>query len=66
VQNERDRLANVNGILYVPFSGHSGDRGTYRGWFVSIPINNPSAVMAWATSAIGGAIWGMGRRQRRH
>src|SRR5947207_1891573 len=58
VQNERGGLAIVNGILYVPFSGHFGDCGTYRGWVVGIPINNPSSVMAWATGAIGGGIWG--------
>jgi hypothetical protein len=58
VQNERGGLAVVNGILYVPFSGLAGDCGTYRGWVVGIPINNPSGVMAWATDAIGGGIWG--------
>jgi hypothetical protein len=58
VQNERGGLAIVNGILYVPFSGLAGDCGTYRGWVVGIPTNNPSGVMAWATSAIGGGIWG--------
>jgi hypothetical protein len=58
VQNERGGLAIVNGILYVAFSGHAGDCGTYRGWVIGIPINNPSGVMAWATSAIGGGIWG--------
>jgi outer membrane protein assembly factor BamB len=58
VQNERGGLAIVNGILYVPFSGLAGDCGTYRGWVVGIPINNPSSVMAWATDAIGGGIWG--------
>jgi hypothetical protein len=58
VQNERGGLALVNGILYVPFSGLAGDCGTYRGWVVGIPINNPSSVMAWATGAIGGGIWG--------
>src|SRR5438094_2809965 len=58
VQNERGGLAIVNGILYVPFSGLAGDCGTYRGWVVGIPINNPSSVMAWATGAIGGGIWG--------
>src|SRR5438477_5382607 len=60
VQNERGGLAIVNGILYVPFSGLAGDCGTYRGWVVGIPINNPSSVMAWATNAIGGGIWGHG------
>ena len=51
VQNERGGLAIVNGILYVPFSGLAGDCGTYRGWVVGIPINNPSGVMAWAATA---------------
>jgi outer membrane protein assembly factor BamB len=60
VQNERGGLAIVNGILYVAFSGHLGDCGTYHGWVVGIRINNPSNVMAWATDAIGGGIWGHG------
>jgi len=60
VQNERGALAIVNGIVYVSFSGHAGDCGTYHGWVVGIQINDPSAVMAWATDAIGGGIWGHG------
>ena len=32
----------------------------YRGWVVGVDINNPSNVMAWATTAIGGGIWGHG------
>jgi len=60
VQNERGGLAIVNGILYVSFSGLAGDCGTYHGWVVGIRINNPSNVMAWATDAIGGGIWGHG------
>src|SRR6266508_228032 len=58
VENERGALALVNGRVYVPFSGHLGDCGTYHGWVVGISINNPSDVMAWATTAIGGGIWG--------
>src|SRR6266545_163073 len=58
VQNERGGLAIVNGILYVPFSGLAGDCGTYHGWVIGIRTNNPSSVMAWATAAIGGGIWG--------
>src|SRR6266542_5736756 len=58
VQNERGGLAIVNGVLYVPFSGLAGDCGTYHGWVIGIRINNPSSVMAWATAAIGGGIWG--------
>jgi outer membrane protein assembly factor BamB len=60
VQNERAALGLVGSILYVPYGGHAGDCGTYRGWVVGVPINNPATVTAWATSAIGGGIWGVG------
>ena len=60
VQNERGGLAVVNGIVYVAWSGHNGDCGTYHGWVVGVPMNNPSNVGAWATTAIGGGIWGHG------
>ena len=60
VQNERAALALVNGVLYVPYSGHAGDCGIYRGWVVGVRINNPGSVTAWATAAIGGGIWGHG------
>jgi outer membrane protein assembly factor BamB len=60
VQNERGGLALVNGRVYVPYSGHNGDCGTYHGWVVGVPITNPSSVTAWATTAIGGGIWGHG------
>jgi cell division septation protein DedD len=36
------------------------DCGDYNGWLVGVPINNPASVTAWATSAQGGAIWGVG------
>ena len=32
----------------------------YHGWLVGVPINNPAGAMAWATSAIGGGVWGVG------
>jgi PQQ enzyme repeat len=60
VQNERGGLGLVNGIVYVAWSGHLGDCGTFHGWVVGVPINNPSTVGAWATTAIGGGIWGHG------
>jgi len=60
IQNERAALGLVNGVVYVPYSGHSGDCGTFHGWVVGVPINNPSSVTAWATTAIGGGIWGHG------
>ena len=56
--NNRGAVAVVNGIVYVPYSGHFGDCTPYRGWVVGVQINNPSAVMAWSTSANGGGIWG--------
>ena len=35
-----------------------GDCGNYHGWVVGVQANNPSIVMGWATTAIGGGIWG--------
>jgi FG-GAP-like repeat/PQQ enzyme repeat len=58
IENERGALALVNGIVYVPFSGHLGDCDAYHGWVVGVQANNPSDVMGWATTAIGGGIWG--------
>jgi outer membrane protein assembly factor BamB len=60
VQGERGALALVGNIVYVPYGGHAGDCGTYRGWLVGVPINNPTGVMAWSTDAIGGGAWGTG------
>ncbi len=59
-QNERAALGLVNGVVYVPYSGHLGDCEDYHGWVVGVPINNPSSVMAWATTALKGGIWGHG------
>jgi hypothetical protein len=60
IQEERGALALVNGIVYVSYSGWVGDCGPYHGWVVGVDINNPSNVMAWATDATGGGIWGHG------
>ena len=35
-----------------------GDCSLFHGWLVGVPINNPASVTAWATSDIGGGIWG--------
>src|SRR6266850_7337837 len=59
-QEERGGLALVNGIVYVSYSGYVGDCGNYHGWVVGVDINNPSTVHGWATTAIGGGIWGHG------
>jgi hypothetical protein len=60
IQEERGALALINGIVYVAYSGWVGDCGPYHGWVVGVDINNPSTVMAWATDAQGGGIWGHG------
>jgi cell division septation protein DedD len=59
-QEERGGLALVNGIVYVSYSGYLGDCGNYHGWVVGVDSNNPSTVLGWATTAIGGGIWGHG------
>jgi len=59
-QNERGALTILGGRLYVPFGGHFGDCGQYRGWVVGISLNNPKDVVSWATRAKGGGIWAPG------
>jgi outer membrane protein assembly factor BamB len=44
VQNERGALALVNGRVYVAYSGHLGDCGTYHGWVVGVSITDPTNV----------------------
>ncbi len=60
VQEQRGGLVLMNGVVYVAYSGYSGDCGMYHGWVVGVDINTPSNVHAWATTAIGGGIWGHG------
>jgi hypothetical protein len=60
VQNQRGALLIVNGTLYVPYGGHAGDCGQYRGWIVGVPLTNPAGAMAWATMAKAGGIWAVG------
>jgi hypothetical protein len=60
VQEDRGALALVAGRVYVAYSAYVGDCGNYHGWVVGVDINNPANVMAWATTAMGGGIWGHG------
>src|SRR6516225_1960163 len=60
VQEDRGALALVGGRVYVSYSAYVGDCGNYHGWVVGVDISNPSNVMAWATTAVGGGIWGHG------
>jgi PQQ enzyme repeat len=59
-QGERGALAVIGTNLYVPYGGLAGDCLPYYGWVVGVPLNNPSQVMAWATTAQGGGIWAVG------
>src|ERR1043166_1431045 len=60
IQEDRGAMALVNGIAYVSYSGYVGDCQNYHGWVVGVNISNPSSVGAWATTAVGGGIWGHG------
>lgn len=60
VQNQRGALAFVKDTVYIPYGGHYGDCGPYRGWLVGIPAANPAAPRAWATSKTGGGSWAPG------
>jgi hypothetical protein len=57
VQNQRGALALAAGTLYVPFGGHYGDCGNYRGTLLAIPVANPASATVWRTAARGGGMW---------
>lgn len=59
VQNQRGALALVDGVLYVPYSGHFGDCGNYAGWVVGIDTAGARPPAAYRTGH-GGGIWSMG------
>lgn len=59
-QNERGALTILGNRVYVPYSGHFGDCGDYRGWVVGVAVNNPKDVIGWSTAARGGGIWAPG------
>ena len=59
-QNERGALAVIGANVYVPYGGDHQDCGTYYGWVVGVPLNNPAGAFSWATSATGGGAWSVG------
>jgi hypothetical protein len=59
-QNQRGALQLVNGTLFVPYGGHSGDCTPYHGWVVGVPVANPGGAKGWATAASQGGIWSVG------
>jgi hypothetical protein len=58
--NQRGALTLVNGIVYVPFGGHVGDCGTYKGRVIAVDTNDPTKRGAWAARGAGEAIWAPG------
>jgi hypothetical protein len=59
-QNQRGALAILNDRVYVPFGGHFGDCGDYRGWVVGISLRDPRDIVSWSTRGLGGGIWAPG------
>ena len=60
VQNQRGALTLVANTIYVPYGGHFGDCGDYRGWVVSVSLQTVHTVRGWSTRARGGGIWAPG------
>jgi len=60
LQNQRGALTIAAGAVYVPYGGHFGDCGDYRGSVVSVSLQLPHIVRSWATRARGGGVWAPG------
>jgi hypothetical protein len=56
-QNQRSALTILEGMVYVPFGGHFGDCGHYRGTVLGLSLTDPRNVRHWATRARGAGIW---------
>jgi hypothetical protein len=56
-ENQRGGLTIAGGRLYVPYGGHAGDCGHYRGWVVAVPVDKPSAPTAFATVSTQAGAW---------
>jgi hypothetical protein len=59
-QGERGALTIAGGRVYVPYGGHFGDCGDYRGAVVGVSLDDPKYVVAWETRGAGGGIWAPG------
>jgi hypothetical protein len=60
VQNQRGALTILQDTLYVPYGGHFGDCGDYRGRVVGVSLQQRHVVHSWSTRARGGGIWATG------
>jgi hypothetical protein len=59
-EQQRGGLALMQNRLYIPFGGYAGDCGSYHGFIVGVPIENPGQVYEWHTPGLQGGIWGPG------
>jgi PQQ-like domain len=59
-QNQRGALTILGETLYVPFGGHFGDCGQYRGSVLGVSLKDPKKLAVWATRGRGGGIWAPG------
>jgi hypothetical protein len=59
-QNQHGASFLLNNILYVPFGGHYGDGGNYRGVIFAVDITNPANTGSWTTASSRSGIWGAG------
>jgi len=59
-QNQRGALTIVGETVYVPYGGHFGDCGDYRGWVVAVSLQPSHAVHSWSTRTRGGGVWAPG------
>ena len=60
VQNQRGALTIVGETVYVPYGGHFGDCGDYRGRVVAVALRAPHTLRGWSTQAAGGGAWAPG------
>jgi hypothetical protein len=60
VQNQRGALTIAGNTVYVPYGGHWGDCGDYRGWVVGVSLDGAPAVHSWSSRARGGGAWATG------
>ena len=59
-QGQRGALALMDGQLFVPYGGNSGDCSPYHGWVVGVSLDRPGVAGAFATRADKGGIWAPG------
>jgi len=57
-QNQRQGLALVNGVVYIPWASHC-DRGPYHGWFIGYDASSLQRVVVFNSTPDGsnGGLW---------